>query len=258
MPKSLLVMGSGAIGIEFASFYKTMGADVTVVEVMPQILPVEDEEIAALARKRFEKQGMKILSGAKVTGVTKQADSLTVHVEDSKGAKQDFQVERMISAVGVVGNVDGLGLENLGCEDRARHHRHGRLRPHQRAGRLCHRDVAGAPMLAHKAEHEGVICVETIKGLHTHPMDKAKIPGCTYCTPQIASVGLTEKKARELGVTSASAAFPSSATARPLRWASRRVWSRPSSTRRPANCWAPSHRCVSDRAHPWLRHRHEP
>ncbi len=199
MPKSLLVMGSGAIGIEFASFYKTMGADVTVVEVMPQILPVEDEEIAALARKRFEKQGMKILSGAKVTGVTKQADSLTVHVEDSKGAKQDFQVERMISAVGVVGNVDGLGLENLGVKiERGIIVTDGYGRTNV-PGIYAIGDVAGAPMLAHKAEHEGVICVETIKGLHTHPMDKAKIPGCTYCTPQIASVGLTEKKARELG-----------------------------------------------------------
>ena len=199
MPKSLLVMGSGAIGIEFASFYKTMGADVTVVEVMPQILPVEDEEIAALARKRFEKQGMKILSGAKVTGVTKQADSLTVHVEDSKGAKQDFQVERMISAVGVVGNVDGLGLENLGVKiERGIIVTDGYGRTNV-PGVYAIGDVAGAPMLAHKAEHEGVICVETIKGLHTHPMDKAKIPGCTYCTPQIASVGLTEKKARELG-----------------------------------------------------------
>ncbi len=199
MPKSLLVMGSGAIGIEFASFYRTMGAEVTVVEVLPQILPVEDEEIAAVARKRFEKQGMKILSGAKVTGGTKHADSLTAHVEDAKGAKLDITVDRMISAVGVVGNVDGLGLEALGVKiERGIISTDGYGRTNV-PGLYAIGDVAGAPMLAHKAEHEGVICVETIKGLHTHPMDKNKIPGCTYCTPQIASVGLTEKKAKEQG-----------------------------------------------------------
>ena len=199
MPKSLLVMGSGAIGIEFASFYRTLGAEVTVVEVLPQILPVEDEEIAAHARKRFEKQGMKILSGAKVSGVTKKADSLVVHVEDAKGAKQDIEVERMISAVGVVGNVEGLGLEALGVKmERGIIATDGYGRTNV-AGLYAIGDIAGAPMLAHKAEHEGVICVETIKGLHTHPMDKLKIPGCTYCTPQIASVGLTEKKAKEAG-----------------------------------------------------------
>ncbi|MFG1245287.1 dihydrolipoyl dehydrogenase [Xanthobacter flavus] len=199
MPKSLLVMGSGAIGIEFASFYRTMGVDVTVVEVLPQILPVEDEEIAAIARKRFEKQGMKIMSGAKVTGVTKHADSLTAHVEDAKGAKHDITVDRMISAVGVVGNVEGLGLEAIGVKiERGIVVTDGLGRTNV-PGVYAIGDIAGPPMLAHKAEHEGVICVETIKGLHTHPMDKNKIPGCTYCTPQIASVGLTEKKAKDAG-----------------------------------------------------------
>ncbi|MFG1271772.1 dihydrolipoyl dehydrogenase [Xanthobacter flavus] len=199
MPKSLLVMGSGAIGIEFASFYRTMGVDVTVVEVLPQILPVEDEEIAAIARKRFEKQGMKIMSGAKVTGVTKHADSLTAHIEDTKGAKHDITVDRMISAVGVVGNVEGLGLEAIGVKiERGIVVTDGLGRTNV-PGVYAIGDIAGPPMLAHKAEHEGVICVETIKGLHTHPMDKNKIPGCTYCTPQIASVGLTEKKAKEAG-----------------------------------------------------------
>lgn len=199
MPKTLLVLGSGAIGIEFASFYKTMGVDVTVVEVLPQILPVEDEEIAAHARKRFEKQGMKIMTGAKVTGVTKHADSLTAHVEDAKGAKLDITVDRMISAVGVVGNVDGLGLEAIGVKiERGIIVTDGVGRTNV-PGIWAIGDVAGPPMLAHKAEHEGVICVETIKGLHTHAMDKNKIPGCTYCTPQIASVGLTEKKAKEQG-----------------------------------------------------------
>jgi dihydrolipoamide dehydrogenase len=199
MPKSLLVMGSGAIGIEFASFYRTMGVDVTVVEVLPQILPVEDEEIAAIARKRFEKQGMKIMSGAKVAGVTKHADSLTVHVTDDKGKAHDITVDRMISAVGVVGNVEGLGLEALGVKmERGIIATDGLGRTNV-PGVYAIGDIAGPPMLAHKAEHEGVICVETIKGLHTHPMDKNKIPGCTYCTPQIASVGLTEKKAKEAG-----------------------------------------------------------
>jgi dihydrolipoamide dehydrogenase len=199
MPKSLLVMGSGAIGIEFASFYRTMGVDVTVVEVLPQILPVEDEEIAAIARKRFEKQGMKIMSGAKVAGVTKHADSLTVHVTDDKGKAHDITVDRMISAVGVVGNVEGLGLEALGVKmERGIIATDGLGRTNV-PGVYAIGDIAGPPMLAHKAEHEGVICVETIKGLHTHPMDKNKIPGCTYCTPQIASVGLTEKNAKEAG-----------------------------------------------------------
>jgi dihydrolipoamide dehydrogenase len=199
MPKSLLVMGSGAIGIEFASFYRTMGVDVTVVEVLPQILPVEDEEIAAIARKRFEKLGMKIMSGAKVSGVTKHADSITAHIEDAKGAKHDITVDRMISAVGVVGNVEGLGLEAMGVKiERGIVVTDGLGRTNV-PGVYAIGDIAGPPMLAHKAEHEGVICVETIKGLHTHPMDKNKIPGCTYCTPQIASVGLTEKKAKETG-----------------------------------------------------------
>ena len=207
MPKSLLVMGSGAIGIEFASFYRTMGAEVTVVEVLPQILPVEDAEIAALARKRFEKQGIKILTGAKVTKVEKGADSVTATIDDGK-ATQTITAERLISAVGVVGNVEKLGLEKLGVKiDRGTIVTDGLGRTNV-PGIYAIGDVAGPPMLAHKAEHEGVICVETIKGLHTHPMDKAKIPGCTYCHPQIASVGLTEAKAKELGFDVKVGRFP--------------------------------------------------
>jgi dihydrolipoamide dehydrogenase len=199
MPKSLIVMGSGAIGIEFASFYRTMGAEVTVVEVMAQILPVEDAEIAALARKRFEKQGIKILSSTKVTKVEKNANGVIAHIEDDKGNKQTLPAEKMISAVGVVGNIENLGLETLGVKiERGCVVTDGLGRTNI-AGIYAIGDVAGAPMLAHKAEHEGVICVETIKGLHTHPMDKAKIPGCTYCHPQVASVGLTEVKAKEAG-----------------------------------------------------------
>lgn len=199
MPKSLLVMGSGAIGIEFASFYRTMGAEVTVVEVMPQILPVEDAEIAGLARKRFEKQGIKILTGAKVTKVEKGKGQVTATIEDAKGT-QTLTAEKLISAVGVVGNIEGLGLEALGVKiDRGTIVTDGLGRTNV-PGIYAIGDVAGPPMLAHKAEHEGVICVETIKGLHTHPMDKAMIPGCTYCHPQVASVGLTEQKAKELGL----------------------------------------------------------
>ncbi|HVL73451.1 MAG TPA: dihydrolipoyl dehydrogenase [Beijerinckiaceae bacterium] len=207
MPKSLLVMGSGAIGIEFASFYRTMGAEVTVVELLPQVLPVEDAEIAALARKRFEKQGMKILTGAKVTRVEKKGDSVTATIEDGKGT-QTLTAERLISAVGVVGNVENLGLEKLGVKlDRGTIATDGLGRTNV-PGIYAIGDVAGPPMLAHKAEHEGVICVETIKGLHTHAMDKGKIPGCTYCHPQIASVGLTEQKAKEEGYDVRVGRFP--------------------------------------------------
>ena len=208
MPKSLIVMGSGAIGIEFASFYRTMGADVTVVEVMPQILPVEDSEIAALARKRFEKQGIKILNGAKVTGVSKASNSVTATIQDEKGATQSITADRLISAVGVVGNIEGLGLEALGIKtDRGCIVTDG-LGKTNVSGIYAIGDVAGPPMLAHKAEHEGVICVEGIKGLHVHPMDKLKIPGCTYCHPQVASVGLTEAKAKEAGYTLKVGRFP--------------------------------------------------
>ena len=208
MPKSLLVMGSGAIGIEFASFYRTMGADVTVVEVMPQILPVEDAEIAAHARKRFEKQGIKILTGAKVTAVSKGSDSVTATVVDEKGVTQSITADRMISAVGVVGNIEGLGLEALGVKmDRGCIVTDG-LGNTNIPGIFAIGDVAGPPMLAHKAEHEGVICIEGIKGLHIHPMDKLKIPGCTYCHPQIASVGLTEAKAKDAGYELKVGRFP--------------------------------------------------
>jgi len=208
MPKSLLVMGSGAIGIEFASFYRTMGADVTVIEVMPQILPVEDAEIAALARKRFEKQGIKILTGAKVTAVAKGSDSVTATIVDEKGATQSITADRMISAVGVVGNIEGLGLEALGVKmDRGCIVTDG-LGNTNIPGIFAIGDVAGPPMLAHKAEHEGVICIEGIKGLHVHPMDKLKIPGCTYCHPQIASVGLTEAKAKDAGYELKVGRFP--------------------------------------------------
>jgi dihydrolipoamide dehydrogenase len=197
VPKSLLVIGSGAIGIEFASFFRTLGSEVTVVEVLPQILPVEDAEIAAFARKQFEKQGMKIHTGAKVTKLDKKGGSVTATYEDAKGNKQSGEFERVISAVGVVGNSENLGLEKVGVKtDRGTIVIDGYGRTNV-PGIYAIGDVAGAPMLAHKAEHEGVVCVEAIKGLKPHPTDKNLIPGCTYCAPQIASVGLTEQAAKE-------------------------------------------------------------
>jgi dihydrolipoamide dehydrogenase len=198
IPKTLIVLGSGAIGIEFASFYRTLGVDVTVIEVLPQILPVEDAEIAALARKSFEKEGMKIHTGAKLTGVERVAAGVTVSIEVG-GKVERLQAERLISAVGVVGNVEGLGLEKLGVRVERNVIVTDGLGRTSVPGIYAIGDVAGPPMLAHKAEHEGVLCVEAIKGMAVHPMDKAKIPGCTYCHPQIASVGLTEARAREGG-----------------------------------------------------------
>jgi dihydrolipoamide dehydrogenase len=199
MPKSLLVVGSGAIGIEFASFFHTMGSEVTVVEVLPQILPVEDAEIAGLARKRFEKQGIKILTATKVTKLEKKGDSVLATIDDGGGKPQVAEFERVISAVGVVGNIENLNLEKLGVKtDRGCIVVDGLGRTNV-PGIYAIGDVAGPPMLAHKAEHEGVICVENIKGLHPHAIDKDLIPGCTYCNPQVASVGLTEARAKENG-----------------------------------------------------------
>jgi len=200
MPKSLLVIGSGAIGIEFASFYNSMGADVTVVEVMPQVLPVEDPDIAAVALKQFKKLGLKVMTSAKVTKLDKGANNVTCTIEDAKGKTQQITVDRVISAVGVIGNIENIGLETTkiktdrGCIVADEYSRTAE------PGIYAIGDVAGPPMLAHKAEHEGVICIEKIAGLpNVHPMDKGQIPGCTYCHPQIASVGLTEAKAKEAG-----------------------------------------------------------
>ena len=207
-PKSLIVMGSGAIGIEFASFYRTMGTDVTVIEVLPQILPVEDAEIAALARKRFEKQGITFLTSTKVTQVRKGADDVTATVEDAKGNRQEITAERLISAVGVVGNVEGIGLETLGVQFERGLVKIDQFGRTGVAGVYAIGDVAGPPMLAHKAEHEGTVCVEAIAGKHPHPIEKAMIPGCTYCQPQVASVGMTEAKAREAGFELKIGRFP--------------------------------------------------
>jgi dihydrolipoamide dehydrogenase len=208
IPKTLLVIGSGAIGIEFASFYRTLGADVTVVEILPQILPAEDAEIAAFARKSFEKQGIKIFTGAKVTKLDKKVDSVTATIDDGKGGTQQLAVERVISAVGVVGNIENLGLEKLGVKTECAAIVIDEFCRTSVPGIYAIGDVAGPPLLAHKAEHEGVICVEAIKGLHPHPMNRRLIPGCTYSSPQIASVGLTEQAAKEKKIDIRVGRFP--------------------------------------------------
>jgi len=199
MPKSLLVMGSGAIGVEFASFYNALGVEVTVIELLPQILPVEDAEIAAHARKRFEKRGIRMLTDAKVTKVEKSRDGVKATVELKDGKTEVLSGDHLISAVGVVCNTEGLGLEKLGVELNRGAIKIDAVGRTNVPGVWAIGDVAGPPMLAHKAEHEAVVTVETIAGLHPHPLDRMKVPGCTYCDPQIASVGLTEAKAREAG-----------------------------------------------------------
>jgi dihydrolipoamide dehydrogenase len=211
IPKSLLVVGSGAIGIEFASFYRTLGAEVTVVEVLPQILPVEDHEIQTFVRKSFEKQGIKILTNAKVTKLDKKADSVTATIEEGgkEGTKtQTLTVDRVISAVGVVGNIENLGLEKLGVKTERGIIKVDEYNKTSVPGIYAIGDVSGPPMLAHKAEHEGVVCIEAIKGLHPHAMNKLMIPGCTYCTPQIASVGLTEQAAKDKKIEIRVGRFP--------------------------------------------------
>ncbi len=199
MPKSLLVIGSGAIGIEFASFFNAFGVDVTVVEVLDRILPVEDAEISALAEKSFRKQGMKILTSTAATVTRRDAGGVTLSLK--RGDKvESVTVDRVISAVGIVGNVEDLGLENTRIKVERTHVVTDRWSATGEPGIYAIGDLAGPPWLAHKAEHEGVICVEKIAGVKgVHPLDPRAIPGCTYCHPQIASVGLTEQAARDAG-----------------------------------------------------------
>ncbi len=198
MPKKLLVIGSGAIGIEFASFYNTLGADTTVVEVMDRILPVEDEEIATFARKAFQKQGMKILEKSTVKQLDRAKDSVTAHIETG-GKVEKMTFDTVISAVGIVGNTEGLGLEALGVTVDRTHVVTDAYCRTGVEGLYAIGDIAGAPWLAHKASHEGVMVAELIAGGHPHPVKPESIAGCTYCHPQIASVGLTEAKAKAAG-----------------------------------------------------------
>ena len=199
MPKKLLVIGSGAIGIEFASFFNTLGADTTVVEVMDRVLPVEDAEISAFAKKQFVKQGMKIVEKAMVKKLDRKPGiGVTAHIEkDGKTETQDF--DTVISAVGIVGNVENLGLEALGVKIDRTHVVTDEFCRTGVEGLYAIGDIAGAPWLAHKASHEGVMVAELIAGGHPHPIKPSSIAGCTYCHPQVASVGLTEAKAKEAG-----------------------------------------------------------
>jgi dihydrolipoamide dehydrogenase len=199
IPKSLLVVGSGAIGIEFASFYRDMGAEVTVVEVLERVLPVEDEEISAFARKSFEKQGIKIHTSATVKSLKRGRANVTAQIE-AGGKAFEVTAERVILAIGITGNVEEIGLEGTGVKVERSHIVADEWLRTGEPGVYAIGDVVGPPWLAHKAMHEGVICVEHIAGLNdVHPLDTRNIPGCTYCRPQVASVGLTEKAAREAG-----------------------------------------------------------
>ena len=199
-PKSLLVVGSGAIGIEFASFYRTLGAEVTVVEIMDRVMPVEDEEISALAAKAFTKQGMKLKLGTQVTELKKGADNVTCTLKDKAGKLESVTVDRVILAMGIVGNVENIGLEAAGIMVEKTHVVAGKYGETGVDGVWAIGDLVGPPWLAHKAMHEGVIVAEKIAGVKgVHPLNTANVPGCTYCWPQVASVGLTEAKAKELG-----------------------------------------------------------
>jgi dihydrolipoamide dehydrogenase len=207
MPKKLLVIGSGAIGIEFASFYNTLGADTTVVEVMDRVLPVEDEEISAFAKKSFEKQGMKIMQKAMVKKLDRAKGKVTAHIEIG-GKTETYEFDTVISAVGIVGNVEDLGLEKLGVKVDRTHVVTDEFCRTGIDGLYAIGDIAGAPWLAHKASHEGVMVADLIAGKHAHPVKPETIAGCTYCNPQIASVGYTEAKAKELGYDIKVGRFP--------------------------------------------------
>ncbi|TKW68603.1 MAG: dihydrolipoyl dehydrogenase [Paracoccus denitrificans] len=207
MPKKLLVIGSGAIGIEFASFFNTLGADTTVVEVMDRVLPVEDAEISGLAKKQFEKQGMKIMEKATVKSLDRKADKVIAEIE-SGGKTEKVEFDTVISAVGIVGNVEDLGLEKLGVKIDRTHVVTDEFCRTGVEGLFAIGDVAGAPWLAHKASHEGVMVAELIAGGHPHAIKPNSIPGCTYCNPQVASVGLTEAKAKEQGYEVKVGRFP--------------------------------------------------
>ncbi len=207
MPKKLLVIGSGAIGIEFASFFNTLGADTTVVEVMDRVLPVEDAEISALAKKQFVKQGMKILEKASVKKLDRAAGKVTAHIE-SNGKTETQEFDTVISAVGIVGNVENLGLEAVGVKIDRTHVVTDEYCRTGVPGLYAIGDVAGAPWLAHKASHEGVMVAELIAGQKPHPIKPNSIAGCTYCHPQVASVGLTEEKAKAAGYDIKVGRFP--------------------------------------------------
>ncbi len=258
LPASLLIVGAGAIGVEFAFFYRALGVKVTLVEALPQILPSEDEEIAAMARKSFEKQGTEILTATSVAGLEKSADGLRATLRGADGATREVSAERVLSAIGVSANVEELGLEALGVRIEKGVIATDGLGRTSVPGIYAIGDVAGAPMLAHKAEHEGVACVEAIAGVATHALDKSRIPGCVYTSPQIASVGLTETKG-ERGGTCAQDRALSAARQRQGDRAGRDGRAREDDLRRQIGTTArrASFRSRGDRAHPGLRDRDE-
>ncbi|MCA9511891.1 MAG: dihydrolipoyl dehydrogenase [Myxococcota bacterium] len=209
VPQRLLVVGSGAIGIEFASFYNDLGAQVTVVEMLPQVLPVEDADIAAHARKQFEKQGMTIHTGATVSSLDHGDGEVVATIDLGGGQTKEAAFDRVILAVGIVGNVEELGLEGTAVRVERTHIVTNAYCETDEPNVLAIGDVTGPPWLAHKATHEGVLAAERAAGVEgLHPLDPTNIPGCTYCRPQIASVGLTEAKAREKGYELRIGKFP--------------------------------------------------
>ncbi|MAZ03244.1 MAG: dihydrolipoyl dehydrogenase, partial [Sneathiella sp.] len=209
MPKKLLVVGSGAIGIEFASFFNALGSDVTVVEVMDRILPVEDAEISSLAEKAFKKQGMTIHKGTTVSELKKSGGKVTATFKDKKDKSSTDTFDRVILAVGIVGNVENIGLQGTKVKVEKTHVVVDEYSRTGEPGVYAIGDLTGPPWLAHKASHEGVICVEKIAGeKDVHPLDTSNVPGCTYCNPQVASVGLTEAAAKEKGYDVKVGRFP--------------------------------------------------
>ena len=207
MPKKLLVIGSGAIGVEFASFYNTFGANTTIVEVLDRILPVEDEDVSSLAAEQFAKQGMTIKTGAKVQKLEKKKNQVVASI-DCNGVTEVLEFDTVISAVGIIGNIEGLGLEEVGVETKANHVVTDEYCETTASGIYAIGDLTGAPWLAHKASHEGVLVAEKIAGQSVKPINPIAIPGCTYSYPQIASVGLTEAEAQKAGYKINVGKFP--------------------------------------------------
>ena len=199
LPDSLLVVGAGAIGIEFASFYSDLGAEVTVVEALDRILPAEDAEISALAHQAFEKQGMTVHVGAKVHELEAGEGGVGAVIELSDGSRPDAAFDRVILAVGIVGNVESIGIDGTRVAVERGHVVVNQWLETGEPGVYAIGDLVGPPWLAHKASHEAIVCVDRIAGRDAHSLDVSRIPACTYCRPQVASVGLTEEKAREAG-----------------------------------------------------------
>ncbi len=207
MPKKLLVIGSGAIGVEFASFYNTFGANTTIVEVLDRILPVEDEDVSSLAAEQFAKQGMTIKTGAKVQKLEKKKNQVVASI-DCNGVIEVLEFDTVISAVGIIGNIEGLGLEEVGVETKANHVVTDEYCETTASGIYAIGDLTGAPWLAHKASHEGMLVAEKMAGQSVKPINPIAIPGCTYSYPQIASVGLTEAQAQKAGYKINVGKFP--------------------------------------------------